>query len=419
MPALSKHYALLDFDPGNPASVPVEPISVDVTVDENWSPYCQATVVVPTSSMPYNPDPRFPLFMGLRLQQDFGDLIYNYELTADYAGDVSNITAAFGGDVSKITRAYSKPWNVFETGLPLSTVTAAYAPVTPLKLTNADLASVYKMSDFLHSTGTFNPAPSTIFDGYLMLRSIEKDYVTGESTLEFASHEAILQDSIGYPSDLIFTYTSLRDIINYVLSTSIGALTQLEPGPADFTYSPAYGFVWLPNQTAWDILNALVTAANLVLFCDEKGNWYLNYAGSVSGDLYLKDDDNITMLSSKIDRNSPSFFDYAVVEYRPATDVASYNIFGISGFDISKDRYFLRENVENPGGNAAQALVLRGATRGETYSVEALNNYDARPRQNMTIDVAGEPVKTAVLQSITWSLPSARMSVDIRDLQEV
>ncbi len=75
MPALSKHYALLDFDPGNPASVPVEPISVDVTVDENWAPYCQATVVVPTTSMPYSPDPRFPVFMGLRLQQDFGDLI--------------------------------------------------------------------------------------------------------------------------------------------------------------------------------------------------------------------------------------------------------------------------------------------------------------------------------------------------------
>jgi hypothetical protein len=418
MPALSKHYALLDFDPGNPASVPVEPISVDVTVDENWAPYCQATVVVPTTSMPYSPDPRFPVFMGLRLQQDFGDLIYNYELTADYTGDVSSITAAFGGDVSDITHAYSKPWNVFESALPISTVTAAYGGDVS-NLTAADLMEVWRMSDFLHSSGTFNPAPSTIFDGYLMLRSVEKDYVSGETTLEFASHEAILQDSIGYPTDLIFTYTSLRDIINYVLSTSIGALTQLEPGAADFTYSPAYGFVWPPNQTAWDILNALVTAANLVLYCDEKGDWYLNYAGSVSGDLTLSGTDNITMLSSKIDRNSPTFFDYAVVEYRPAADVASFQTFGISGFDISKDRYFLRENVDNPGGNAAQALVWRGSTRGEFYSVEALNNYDARPRQNMTIDVTDEPVKTAIIQSISWSLPSARMSVDIRDLQEV
>jgi hypothetical protein len=418
MPALSKHYALLDFDPGNPASIPVEPISVDVTVDENWSPYCQATVVVPTNAMPYSPDPRFPLFMGLRLQQDFGDLIYNYELTADFSGDVSNITAAYGGDVSNITHAYSKPWNIFESALPISTVTAAYGGDVS-NLTAADLMEVWRMSDFLHSSGTFNPAPSTIFDGYLMLRTVEKDYVTGETTLELASHEAILQDSIGYPSDLIFTYTSLRDIINYILSDTIGPFTQLEPGTADFTYSPAYGLVWPPNQTAWDIINALVAAANLVFYCDEQGNWHLIEAGTSTGDLYLKDDDNITMLSSKIDRNSKSFFDYAIVEYRPAGGLASYQSYGVSGFPISKDRYFLRENVENPGGNAAQALVWRGYTRGETYSVEALNNYDARPRQNMTIDVMGEPVKTAVLQSISWSLPSARMSVDIRDLQEV
>lgn len=418
MAKLSKHYALLDFDPGNPASVPVEPISVSVTADEAWSPYVQATVVVPTASMPYSPDPRYALFLGLRLQQDFGDLIYNYEITAVYDGDVSAITAEFGGDVSDITRAYSKPWNVFETALPLSTVTATYGGDVS-NLTAADLMEVWRMSDFLHSAGTFNPAPSTIFDGYLMLRSVTKDYLTGETTLELTSHEAILQDSIGYPSDLAFAFTSLRSIINFVLADTIGALTQLQPGAADYTYSPAYEFLWLPNQTGWDILNALVTAANLVLFCDEKGDWYLDYAGATAGDLYLKDDDNITTLSSRIDRNANQFFDYAVVEYRNAGSVPSYKNFGVSGFPISKDRYFLIENVEDPGGNPAQAMVWRAATRGEIYEVEAISNYDARPRQEMTIDVTGEAVKTAIVQSITWSLPSARMSIDIRDLQEV
>lgn len=420
MPALSKHYALLDFDPGNPASVPIEPISVDVTVDEAWSPYCQATVTIPNESAPAWLDPRNATFLGLRLQQDFGDLIYNEEITADYAGDVSAITAVFGGDVSDITRAYSKPWNVFETALPISTVTAAYGGDVS-NLTAADLMEVWRMSDFLHSSGTFNPAPSTIFDGYLMLRSVTKDYLTGETTLELTSHEAILQDSIGYPSDLFFSFTSLRSIINFVLADTIGALTQLQPGTAEKTYSPAYVFKWLPNQTAWDILNALVTAANLVLFCDEKGDWYLNEAASVTGELYLKDDDNITTLSSRIDRNSNLFFDYAVVEYRNEGSLPVYKNFGVSGFPISKDRYFLIENVTAPAApdNAAQAMVWRAATRGEIYEVEAISNYDARPRQEMTIDVTGEAVKTAIVQSITWSLPSARMSVDIRDLTEV
>lgn len=421
MPTLSKHYALLDLDPGNTDSTLIEPISVDVTVDETRSPYVSATVVIPTSVAPSWLDPREAIFLGLRLQQDFGDLIYNYEITADYTGDVSNITAVFGGNVDRITRAYSKPWNIFEAALPLSTVTTAYAPVTPLKLTNADLASVYKMSDFLHSSGTFNPAPSTIFDSYLMLRKITKDYISGQTTLELTSNEAILLDSIGYPTDLFFSFTSLRDIINYVLADTIDVFTQLQPGTADATYSPAYVFKWLPNQTAWDVLNALVTAANLVLYCDEKGDWYLEQALAVTGELYLKDDDNITTLSSTIDRNSQTFFDYAVVEYRNEGSLPVYKNFGVSGFPISKDAYFLVENVTPPPApdNAAQAMVWRAVTRGEIYEVEAIANYDARPRQTMTIDVTGEPNKTAIIQSITWSLPSARMSVDIRDLQEV
>ena len=420
MATLSKQYALLDFDPGNPLSVPVEPISVNVTVDETWAPYCQATVVIQNDIAPYELDPRYAVFLGLRLQQDFGDLIYNYELTTDFGGDVSSITAAYGGDVSDITRTYSQPWNIFEEALPISTVTAAYGGDVS-NITAAGLMEIWRMSDFLHSAGTFNPAPSTVFDGYLMLRSVVKDYVSGQTTLELTSHEAILQDSIGYPSDLVLNFTSLRSIINYVLSSTISAFTQLEPGPAEYTFSPAYGFLWKPNQTAWDILNVLVTAANLVLYCDEAGKWFLLEATSTSGDLALKDDDNITMLSTRIDRDSSSFFDYAIVEYQNTGSLPVYKSFGVSGFPISKDRYFLVENVTPPAApaNAAQAMVWRAVTRGITYNVEAINNFDARPRQTMTIDVTDEPVKTAIIQSISWALPSARMSVDIRDLQEV
>lgn len=419
MPTLSKQYALIDFDPANPASTFQEPISVDVTLDETRVPYVSATVVIPTNALPFNPDPRLAQYYRLRLQQDFGDLIYVYELTADYGGDVSNITAVFGGNIDRITRAYSQPWNIFEPALPLSTVTTAYAPVTPLKLTNADLASVYKMSDFLHSSGTFNPLPSTVFDGILMLRKATKDYISGETTLELTSKDAILLDSIGYPSDLVFTFTNLRDIINYILADVIGITTQLEPGTANATYSPSYGVKWLPDQTAWDYLNNLVTAANLVLYCDEAGKFYLIESASVAGELELKDDDNITRLTSTIDRNSEQFFDRAVVEYRNTGSLPVYYNFGVSGFPVSKDRYFLIENQTAPGGNPAQAVVNRAVTRGEIYEVEAINNFNARPRQTMTIDVSGEPVKTAIIQTVRFGLPSARMSVDIRDLEEV
>lgn len=601
MPTLSKHTALLNFDPLNTLSPSVEPISCSVTVNETWSPYVTASVVVPTSSVPATVDPRNATYLGLRLQQDFGDLIYNKELTSSYGGSVAAITAQysellatnyiknpsftvattdwvasgstisrdtatyysgvaslkvvctgtssnqgtyksnsavsglatgqkfsssayvnapvgatmeivtastgsgassvtttftgtgawqlvkaesatlgaslnpyvvirtrstaqaitfyvdnvilnmdatvedyFDGDTTstpeiiyewtgtannsasikydpihpvEITRDFTKPWNIFEAALPLSTVTTSYAPVTPLKLTNANLATVWRMSDFLHSTGTFNPAPSTVFDGYLMLRSIEKNYLTGESTLELTSHEAILQEAVGYTTSVIFTSSSLKAIVNYVLNTAIGIFVNVEAGAADYTYSTPYGLKWAPNQTGWDVLNALVTAADRVLYCDEAGKWYLKNASSVSGSLALKDTDNITTLTSSINRNNPNFFDYAIVEYRnTTTGVSTYDNFGTSGFNISKDRYFLLENVDYPGAGAAQSMVWRAITRGELYKVEAISNYDARPRQTMTIDITGEPLKTATIQSVTWSLPSARMSVDIRDL---
>ena len=418
MPTLSKQFALLDFYPNTPSSVSVSPISVDVTVDEAHAPYVTATVVVPTAAMPYSPDPRLAQFMGLRLQQDFGDLVYNYEITTDYTPVTPlKLTTAFTPVTpAKLTRKYTQPWNIFEQALPISTITTAYAPVTPLKLTNANLATVWRMSKFLHTSGTFTPAESTVFQSYLMLRKVTKNYITGETTLELTSHEAILLDSIGYPTDIFFSFTSLRAIINYVLADTISVFTQLEPGAADYTYSPAYVFKWLPNQTAWEVLNALVTAANLVLYCNEAGKWYLQEATAVTGTLTLKDNDNITTLTSTIDRNSEEFFDYAVVEYRTAGTTPSYKNFGYSGFPISKDFYLLQENITDPGGNPAQAMVWRAVTRGQTYEVEAISNFNARPRQTMTIDITGEPTKTAIIQSITWSLPSARMSVDIRNL---
>ena len=418
MSTLSKHYALLDFDPGNPDSIPVEPISCSVTIDESFTPYVSATVVIPSSVAPSWLDPRNAFFFGLRLQQDFGDLIYVYEITADFGGDISAITAAYGGDVGKITRAYSRPWNIFEPGLPLSTVTAAYGGDVS-NITAAGLVDVWRMSKFLQDEGTFNPAPSTIFDAYLMLRSVEKDYITKETTLELTSLDAILLDSIGFPTGSVTSYTSLRDIINHILGLNINPFTKLEPGAADYTYSPPYDLVWAPGKTAWDYLYELVTSAGLVLYCNEKGKWYLEYSMSVSGSLELKDSDNITTLTSRIDRNNQNFFDYAVVEYRNTGSLPVYDTYGITGFDISKDRYFLYDNLPYPGGNPAQDLVIRGFTRGEIYEVEALSNYDARPRQEMSIELTGETTKTAIIQSITWSLPSARMSIDIRDLQEV
>lgn len=419
MPTLSKHTAVLNFEPANPDAVTVEPISCSVTVAENWSPSIRATVVIPSGVEPYTLDPSYPLFLGLRLQQDFGDLVYAYEVTADYAGTVSLLTAAFTPvKPVNFTGLYAEPWNVFEAALPISTITTAYTPVTPLKLTNANLATVWRMSDFLHTEGTFNPAESTVFNATdLMLRRVSKNYISGETTLELASREAILQESIGWNWASPYSSTSLRSIIEWVLheTGAMSAFDSLQPNGVDYTYGSAYTLKWLPDQTAWDVLNSLVTAANLVLYADENGYWWLVDAVSVSGTLALKDDDNVTALTETIDRNNKEFFDYAVVEYRnTSTGVSVYRNFGAYGWTPYKAAYFLRENVTDPGGNEAQALVWRNQARAKTWDVAAISNYDARPRQTMTLDLTGQPTVTKYIQSVTWNLPADTMNLTFR-----
>lgn len=415
---LSKHYATVTFFEDD---LTVEPISVDLTLDETRMPYAQATVVLPTDVVPTWLDPRDLRWIGLKIQQDFGDLIYIHEITSEFGGDVSNITATITPmKPATFTRRYARPWNIFETGLPLSTVTTAYTPVTPLKLTNAGFNTVWRMSDFLHAEGTFNPQPSTVINGYLVLRSIERDYITKETTLELASSESLLDDSIGIPDSTPYNYTSLRALINDEIHRNIDAFTSLEPGTADKTYSPAYPWQRIAEQSAWDQINDLVQAAELVLYCDVDGKWYLTESAAVSGDLELTDQDNITRLTSSISRNSETFFNWVTVEYRNEGVATVYDIDAINFFMTGyKGINLVRENIPFPGYGAATSILNRGKTRGETYTVEAISNYNARPRQNMTINLTGEPDKTAIIQSISFSLPSARMSVDIRDLQEV
>lgn len=413
MPTLSTHYAVVTLPNGDE----ITPISVDVTADETWAPYIQASIRVPSNLITDDIDPRTGSRLKLRLQQDFGDLIHVYEITDDFGGDVSNITAAFGGNVADITRAYAKPWNIFEAGLPISTVTAAYGGDVS-NITAAGLMDVWEMSDFLHSTGTFNPAPSTIFNADLGVRAISYDYVSKEATISLASDEAIAQDVHGYGDDVMVTYYDLRSVVNEVLNF-ISA--DLEAGTANQTYPLGYNLqkyeVNLPN-TAWDFIESMTTAAGFRVYCDELRNWYLVETTAVSGELELTDTDNITSFQKDISREN-LWYNQAVIQYEDPDLGTIFDDYFATGTGNIRTIYLKKENMSFPGFGAAQAIVERSLTRGEIYSIESIANFDARPSQTLTVDITGEPTKTGVVQSITWSLPSARMSVDIRDLQEV
>jgi hypothetical protein len=415
MPTLSKHYAKVTFSDGTEA----EPVSVSITVDEAWAPYVQGTVVVPTNLISGNIDPTTGARLKVRLQQDLQNLLYVYEITEDYSGDVSTITAAFTPClVAAFTRKYTATWNIFTVGSPISKVTTAYTPVTPLKLTNANLDTVWRMTDFLAITGTDSEA-KTVFDGDLGIRTVTYDYVSKETTLELASDEAIAQDVYGFGNPSFEQpYYSIRGVINALLAE---ISTQLQPGTADINYPLGY---YVPKysdnvgQTIWDFILTAADAGKFKLYCDEQRRWYLVESTAVSGELELKDDDNITDFQKVIDRET-LFYNQAIIEYEDPTGTKTIDKYTGSVVGGVKTFYQKKDNTYFPGAGAAQAIVERSITRGETYSVEAINNYNARPRQTLIVDITGEPVKTGIVQSITWALPSARMSVDIRNLEEV
>jgi hypothetical protein len=274
------------------------------------------------------------------------------------------------------------------------------------------------MSDFLHSTGTFNPAPSTVFQADLGVRSIAYDYVSKEATIELSSDEALTQDVHGYGDDIMVEYGDARSLINEVLNF-IGA--ELEPGTANYTYDPPYQlqkYEFNLPSTAWDFIETITQAAGLKLYCDEERRWYLVDPVAVSGDLQLKDDDNITAFTKLISRDG-LWYNQVVIQYETISDGVIWDNYYASGTGEIRTLFQKKTNIEFPGFGAAESIAQRTLTRGETYNMEAIANFDARPRQTLTVDIAGEPVKSGVIQSVTWSLPSARMSIDIRDLQEV
>lgn len=414
MPTLSKHYAIVTL----PNGTELKPISVNITADEAWAPYVQGTVVLPSNQVTGIIDPRAGDRLKIRMQQDFGDIVYLYELTAAFGGDVSNVTAAYSPNITpeEITRQFTYAWNIFEQALPISTITTAFSPVTPLKLTNANLSTVWRMTEYLQDEGTFNPPPSTVFTADLGVRSIAYDYVSKEATIEVASDEALAQDRIGYGSDIAFFFSDLRTMINFVF----GSLAQLEPGPANVYYEPPYSvpkFSENLDNTLWDFLDTVTKAANLVIYCDEERRWHLVEPTATAGTLTLKDDDNITAFTKQLTRDG-NYYNNAIIRYN-TPDGVFYDDFSAAGGTPTKSFYQVIEGIDFPGYGAAQAIVQRSLTRGELYDMQAVANFDGRPRQSLTVDITGEPVKTGIVQSVSWTLPGATMNLELRDLEEV
>lgn len=418
MPTLSSQYAYLTTASG----VRVYPENITVSLDEARAPYAEATIVVDRDAIPLTDlDPRQGDRLQIHLQQDFGDLIYNSEITADFGGDVSNITAGVVPMVvDTFTRRYARPWNIFEAGLPLSTLTALYGG-SVAAMSVAGLVDVWRISKVLHSTGSFNPAPSTIFDGNLGIRNVVEDYVNQTVTIELASDEALAQDRYGYGADVPFFFSTLRAAVEFMLIyADVGSYGagKLDPAGGDFTLSTTYtveNYFANIGKNLWDDLLALVQSCGFTLYCDENRLWHLESTTVTSGTLELKDNDNITAFRRVLARDQ-LWYSNVNIEYATEVDQA-YD--PATPMGARRYLYLDRKESSTIEVDGALSILQRTKSRGESYEVEAINNFSARPRQTITTDVTGLPLMSGVVQSVAWELPSARMSIELRNLEEV
>lgn len=388
-----------------------EHTDIDVRIEETWSPYIQATVTMPSTLETSFLDPRTGDRLQVFLQQEFGNMVHPRDLSGSVAINTANYVPM---KPRTITQTFVTAWNIYGSANPISYLTSNIGGL--VSSYTAAFTYVYDVTKYLAGSGSLNPPPATVFDANLTMRSVVRNELDKTTTVTLASDEALLQD-YAWVSATPYTPTTtdVATLTNYVLS-KIGA--SLATGFSTGTFVNT-DVKWLPGQSGWDFINPIVQAADLVLYCDEGRNWRLVPATATSGSLILEDTSNILELTSSIDITR-DYFDSCVVEYSWYNGTAqkvAYDIYAPVG--SVKTRNVQINGTPYPGNGLAYALTQRAITRSAMFELNAVSNYDARPRQELTVNVTDQTPKLAVISSINWRVPADTMNINIRNLTEV
>jgi hypothetical protein len=352
----------------------------DVTLDEGWSPYAQATLTcaIPDPAVLESLDPRRNLRATLHLQQDFGDSDSLADLSALWgAGTLATVTNLYAGKMlADITRAHYRPFNDFGVRLP------------------------------------------SIVDLDLTFREREADHEAGELRISLASDEALLEGH-----KLVSRYQeapatpTVKGAVALALA-HIGVGLDDDATDAPVSVDNADSLIWSPGVSGWDYVYPLVQKAGLRLYCDETRRWRLVRATSNSEDLMvLTADQNVTAGRDKISLDD-DWYDAVVLTYRwrdPAT-ATTMLAYDVAGDYRARNVFAETREVPYPGPGAADALLSRKQGRGRVLDVAAVSDYFAKPGRALAITLPGTPVQTGYTSSVTWSYPDDEMRVASRGL---
>ncbi|KMM45613.1 hypothetical protein CWIS_09745 [Cellulomonas sp. A375-1] len=356
--------------------IPLDVVDASITLDESWSPYAQATLVckTPEPSVLAQIDPRDGVRVFARLTQAFGE-----------GSPLSEYTARLGGSAAAWTAAYG----------------------------NKTLLAASQDFGIGYNAGGVRGSTRRSFNLSLVTRDV--DLEAGTMTLTAMSDEIVAQgvDS-GEVVPVAPAGTSLVDTINFALRRLNATLVETVADVTDLTPD---ALAWSPGVSVWEYLAPLVLAGERRLWCDELGAWRLGYVQAPgAGELRAA-----PILTAGTDRlDTEAWFDAVLVEYR-WTDGSGVEQtrYERAGETLARRVYkVIRDGRPWPRSGAARALLRYVASQGRSLRLEAVSDYHAGPRQSFTFTLPDDVVVTGVVASVTWSLPTDRMTVTTRDLLE-
>lgn len=357
--------------------------SLELTLDESWSPYVQGamTVAKPSGTLLETLDPRVKKRVQVTLTQTFGH---------PFAPTLAFYSAAYGKK-------------------PLQAVSQSAEPSTLAGLTE-------RVNPWLN--GAAQQPVTRTFDLSLRVRRI--NHLAGTLDLTLASDEAVLH-SVGLVTGE--PYTNASNGIRYIVTETL-ALAGLDAehiqGEPHYGRVPDDAHTWAPGVPAWDFLTPILQTGGVRLWCDENRVWHLDRADKVLDTIVdLSHLETITDPTDTISLDG-LWYDAVVITYSwtdaAGTPQTRYDF--AQSVPLPQCVLAISYDTAYPGPGAAARILDRSRGRGREFTIRAVSDFTVTPGMRARVTLADTPIQSGFISAVTWSFPADEMTVKTRELSD-
>lgn len=217
-------------------------------------------------------------------------------------------------------------------------------------------------------------------------------------------------------------FDRMWQLVNYVLGRSGAHLTNIS-GPAQLVGTNSELRPWAPGVSAWDYIMNQVREANLKLWCDEYGAWWLRDARPVEDLGVLLSDDTNMVGGDHIATLEGTYYTGVQLEYRWTDDAGNQRVaYGVAEQTApgSPARFYTKTiNSPYPGNNQAIVVLREKMKERYTYVLRSIIDLRVTPGQRIQVGrgYGGAPVNGffyAYVQAVTFDFETDEMTVRVR-----